>query len=582
MSVIVEPGRTFFDNSGNVLNSGSVTFYVAGSVVTKKAIYPTAVDQAAATNALGNPQTLTSAGRLQQQVHGGNAYRLIVKDSLGATVLDEDNVVTTDYTALSVNTVAALKALTVSSLLTGTTTVVTGYYAAGDGGGGTYIYDSGSSATDNGGTIIQPTAGSGRWLLQHDGEVSLKQFGARGNGTDDAAGYIPVGVYDISAVSLTYSGVVKPIKVRGAGKYSTYLRKLAGTTTPIMTITAASAYENYVVFEDMTFRGNAKAGSGIKLTNVGRGEFNRVMFDTCAKGVEMDGALVWDFNNCSFLGNTVGYYARKSSANVFPNLVTFRGGEARGNTTFGFDIGDGQSVVLKRVDISGNGTTANVATGGMMVRGTIDDETGFGAVQLDRCWFESNFGRAFQAETSVDGQIIFNGGEFYSTESIAGARNPIYIAGARWVVLRDVIAPSATDTVTINATNSMVEGGIITTLVDNATNQYHNTVTSGGPLTNESTQVRVLGAASTALSITTDAPFGGSTSDTTFGKAGTGRVRMNTNGVVAQSWENGKLGFFTTAPIAKPAVAGAKAGNVALTNLCIELANLGLITNNTT
>jgi hypothetical protein len=97
MSVIVEPGRTFLDNSGRVLNAGTVTFYVAGSVFTKKAIYPTAADQAAGTNALSNPQTLNSAGRLQQQVHGSNSYRMIVKDSLGGTILDEDILVPQEY-----------------------------------------------------------------------------------------------------------------------------------------------------------------------------------------------------------------------------------------------------------------------------------------------------------------------------------------------------------------------------------------------------------------------------------------------------------------------------------------------------
>jgi hypothetical protein len=108
MSVIVEPGRTFLDNSGRVLNAGTVTFYVAGGTSTKKAIYPTAADQAALTNQLANPQTLNSAGRLQQQVHGSNSYRMVVKDAIGATILDEDIIVTTDYTALTSATVGGL------------------------------------------------------------------------------------------------------------------------------------------------------------------------------------------------------------------------------------------------------------------------------------------------------------------------------------------------------------------------------------------------------------------------------------------------------------------------------------------
>lgn len=86
-----------------------------------------------------------------------------------------------------VSTIAALKALTVSGLTTGFTVTATGYYANGDGGGGLFYYSSGSSATDNGGTIIQPTVGVGRWLRVFDGQVSVRWFGAKGDGaTDDS------------------------------------------------------------------------------------------------------------------------------------------------------------------------------------------------------------------------------------------------------------------------------------------------------------------------------------------------------------------------------------------------------------
>lgn len=45
---------------------------------------------------------------------------------------------------------------------------------------------------------------------------------------------------------------------------------------------------------------------------------------------------------------------------------------------------------------------------------------------------------------------------------------------------------------------------------------------------------------------------------------------------------NGNVGFGGTAPIAKPSVTGSRGGNAALASLMTALANLGLITNNTT
>ncbi|MDF2660944.1 MAG: hypothetical protein K0Q94_3735 [Paenibacillus sp.] len=42
---------------------------------------------------------------------------------------------------------------------------VLGYYEANDGGGGLFYWDGGSTAADNGGTVIQPAGiATGRWL----------------------------------------------------------------------------------------------------------------------------------------------------------------------------------------------------------------------------------------------------------------------------------------------------------------------------------------------------------------------------------------------------------------------------------
>jgi len=77
------------------------------------------------------------------------------------------------------DTVAELKAIDVSGVVTGQQVSVAGYYAATDGGGGIFCFDSASAAADNGGTVIAPTAGSGRWLRVYDGALNLKWFGLK-------------------------------------------------------------------------------------------------------------------------------------------------------------------------------------------------------------------------------------------------------------------------------------------------------------------------------------------------------------------------------------------------------------------
>ncbi|MGW1422690.1 beta strand repeat-containing protein [Bradyrhizobium manausense] len=85
---------------------------------------------------------------------------------------------------VDVTTIAALKLLPSGTFFAAE---VRGYYGANDGGGGLFYWDGASTATDNGGTIIQPTAGgTGRWIrLVTDKVYTPKMFGAKADGTND-------------------------------------------------------------------------------------------------------------------------------------------------------------------------------------------------------------------------------------------------------------------------------------------------------------------------------------------------------------------------------------------------------------
>lgn len=87
--------------------------------------------------------------------------------------------------AIVVDNVAALKALAVASVDDGQVFLTRGYYSDNDGGQGSYIYDSTSADADNGGTVLAPTSGTGRYLLQISFEANVKQFGAKGDGISD-------------------------------------------------------------------------------------------------------------------------------------------------------------------------------------------------------------------------------------------------------------------------------------------------------------------------------------------------------------------------------------------------------------
>lgn len=80
-------------------------------------------------------------------------------------------------------TIAELRALLKTSA--SKTAIVLGYYAEGDGGGGIYYLDEFDTlSADNGGTLIVASDG-GRWKLQYFDTVTVKQFGAKGDGVTD-------------------------------------------------------------------------------------------------------------------------------------------------------------------------------------------------------------------------------------------------------------------------------------------------------------------------------------------------------------------------------------------------------------
>lgn len=68
---------------------------------------------------------------------------------------------------------------------------VLGYLTSGDGGGGDFFWDSSSTVTANGGTIIESNiTATGRWIRPVANDFNVKHFGATGDGvTDD---FIPI------------------------------------------------------------------------------------------------------------------------------------------------------------------------------------------------------------------------------------------------------------------------------------------------------------------------------------------------------------------------------------------------------
>jgi hypothetical protein len=88
---------------------------------------------------------------------------------------------------LSVATYAALTVIPASFRFDDMLVYVAGRATDGDGGHGWWRFDAASSAAANGGTVLAPDAGTGRWLRFYMLPADVRWFGVKSDGTTDDA-----------------------------------------------------------------------------------------------------------------------------------------------------------------------------------------------------------------------------------------------------------------------------------------------------------------------------------------------------------------------------------------------------------
>lgn len=306
-------------------------------------------------------------------------------------------------TTKQVSSIAALKAL--ASHADNEQVSVAGYYAPGDGGGGIFYYDSGSSTTDNGGTVIAPDVGSGRWKRVWEGYVSVKWFGAKGDGvTDDTAPvqkaidsaigtvFFPSGSYLLSsAINLTGN----PPSIKGVGK-----RYNAGINSKLLVDhTGDGIYINGtshigVTIEDLTIERSAgHASSGINLKYDGLGgpsniisvtNLSRVYVNGGASGIWMRGLINGTFDSFVCQGQaTAGIHFYGTGASSATNNVTF--------TDFNiYNVTGGSGILYEGTDCgrSHRYTSGTIENCGVPITINTGDITQL--VQFTNIWFEAN------------------------------------------------------------------------------------------------------------------------------------------------------------------------------------------------
>lgn len=352
-----------------------------------------------------------------QYVRSGVADNVLQTPVVGST--------TAPIYSAPVASIAALRALNVTTpaLVNGASIQVSGYYAANDGGGGTYVWNSTSTAADNGGTVIQVTGvATGRWLLQYSGPIDVAGFGVKGDGTVDdepaVSAAITAAIASTGYVKFGKNAVLKtPLAVSIGGPL---IIDLQGNTVTLSGVTgnAITFSQNVGNRAVETQLRNGVIANGTSSATVTGLRCNDLLYFTISRlkftGFSHAGAIAIDWNDVEdssisdtdFINCDLGFYAHNQTNNIECRAIWFQS-----CLTSAVKIDSANMVAFRSCLFQGNKGTH-----------TIDVLNTYGLVVQD-CWFEgngdgtSNTREIYAHPTSPDGvtSCRFEGNDFANT-----------------------------------------------------------------------------------------------------------------------------------------------------------------------
>ena len=400
ISLFAGAGAQFFDDNGVPLAGGLLYSFAAGTTTAA----PT-YTSATGLTANSNPIVLNAAGRVEEEVwlNAGDSYKFILQDANQVQIGSWDNIPgITDANALAAE-LANQSDITLGDALIGFKQT----YALG---------------------VIPGAVGKTLNDKLQD-LVSVKDFGAKGDGTTDDTSaiqaaiyqadtyggcvYLPAGTYKISS-ALTFtmnSGTTDPIKrpsMRGDGMGATTIYQTANANG-IEVIGYDSNPAGYCLFQDFTLYGYQLNKLGIALKDIAFVTIDNVYLAGWATGLYGANVLSSTFNDLVIRYNTGGFYFEPNAAYGFvsePNAITMSnctvgnnyayGGKVIGAGTFNYTGGS--------IEANGAGTDLSSGKWGLAlvdVGGNIAQQSASGFT-ISGVYFEGNGGQAqFQVQQTV-------------------------------------------------------------------------------------------------------------------------------------------------------------------------------------
>jgi len=527
-----------------------------------------------------------------------DAYSIAVVDYLGAQVYysprNGDEITEIDNLQAQIDAIEANEQAIIESwsAIASTPVSVAGklftlkQHTSGGLGGGTLMSFSGS-VTDDGGT--QKNALGSFHLKRITGQLCAFDFGAiNDNSTDNSAAFAA-----ISAYLNSFSGTTAPPKIRFDAGYYRYatspnwaiknatIECAMGTffictgTGPAFVIDGGASgpgISGFNLLGSPTIKGNASCATGLYARAIHRSTIEANIRDVSDKALHTVWCVTSRFKvKVSPIGEP-----SFSPAPVTGMFLDVRGvGETTSNCTFDTPIAEG---------VSGYGINLNAAVMNTFLGGTSESNAGGIFVSADSAY-----------NTFINSDLEFNtGGDVFCVGSYNNFIGVLSDDASRFEGVSNTIIGGIYNDLTDAGVDNLYDkvryasnAGAFTLSGTNVTKRAVRNVTSStidaDVVSAKLTNLNINGPSGNDF-IQGAAPSltGGSANDLVDYKYGTGNREFWFNGVKNVTMGPNVLGFYATAPIAKPAVTGAKAGNAALTSLLTQLAALGIITDSST
>lgn len=286
--------------------------------------------------------------------------------------------------------------------------------------------------------------------------VSIQDFGGVGdNSTDNTAAFnlaiaymaatgydvfIPPGIYLTDPITINAQSYSIQSSFIGVDKERSIIKRRTTGASAFVTFggLASTSFQVGIALKNLTLDGGATTnGNTFVGYDIVRSTFENVRFKGGDIACHLNGGISVTFLNCTWDLATYGLKIEKftsAAGGGWPNLIRILGGEVVDNSTYGIWFDHGRLLVLRDVDIEGNGTTLAASEGGVYIGSnvgtevTVSDTFSIGLI-ADGCWLEANKGVAdinlnsginsisdcnfFSQSTEVTNDIKINAGKYY-------------------------------------------------------------------------------------------------------------------------------------------------------------------------